>query len=128
MQTIIQQQAAIIRNQARILDLLQWTLAEYSAFMHNCGLQFLENYIGKDVQLAAQLDKQQVFWNWWKNLFNARNEAFIEEWDGLEDEVTVEYLRKIYRLINNAELLACEIKPPRIVYGKAFTNIQMAAV
>lgn len=123
--TIIQQQAAIIRNQARILDLLHWNLAMYCAFMHNCGLKYLELYIGKDEQLAAQLDKQQVFWNWWKNLFNARNEAFIEEWDGMEDTISVDDLRTIYRDIHNPALLACEIKPPRIVYGHSLIKMEM---
>lgn len=112
--TIKQKQAAIIRNQARVIDLLKWRPSVYSAFMHNCGLQYLALYVGPNEQLAGKLERIANFWAWWKNLFNARDEAFIDAWDGLEDSIDVEDMRKLYKDIHNPALLVAELHPPKI--------------
>lgn len=124
--TPAQLQAVINRNQARIIDLLRWNLATYSAFMYECGLKFLEKYIGSDEEAINLLTPRQEFWNWWKLQFNARDEAFISEWDGLEDHTPVADMRQLYKDIHNPAVLACEIHPPKQVYGKEFVNIEMA--
>jgi hypothetical protein len=126
MTTTQQQQAAIVRNEARIIDLLHWTLAKYYAYMYDTGISFLENYTGNDESIISKLTPQETFWNWWKNLFNARNEAFIHEWDGLEDTIPVGDLVKLYGAIHSPAMLASEIHPPKVVYGEKFTSIQMA--
>lgn len=116
----------LIRNQARIIDLLKWTPAAYSAFMYNSGLQYLEKYTGRDQEAIGKLAPIAEFWNWWKVLWNARDEAFINEWDGMEDEVDAEDLRTLYRDIHNAQVLAADTAIPSIVYPKDFTVIKMA--
>ncbi len=128
MKTPTQLQATIIRNQARVIDLLQWNAAMYATFIYNCGLQYLEKYIGNDEEAINLLTPKTEFWNWWKILFNARDEAFIDEWDGFEDNTPVNDLRTIYHDLHNPAMLSCEIKPPSIVFGKNFIKIEMAAL
>lgn len=120
--TTHQQEAAIIRNQVRVIDLLKWNTDGYAEFIYVCGLQYLEKYIG-DEEAINLLTPRKQFWNWWKLLFNARDEVFIQEWDGLEDSISIHDLRRMYNDIHSPAILACEISPPPIVYGKNFARI-----
>ncbi len=124
--TIAQQQAAIARNQARVIDLLHWNPALYAMQVYNAGLQYLVAYIGNDEAAIDQLTARKEFWNWWKNQWNVRDDAFINEWDGLEDSIPRRDLESLYKELHNPKVLACEIHPPKIVYGTQFINIQMA--
>lgn len=124
--TIAQQQAAIARNQARVIDLLHWNPALYAMQVYNTGLQYLVAYIGNDEAAIDQLTARKEFWNWWKNQWNVRDDAFINEWDGLEDSIPRRDLESLYKELHNSKVLACEIHPPKIVYGTQFINIQMA--
>lgn len=120
-----QRLAAIARNKARICDLLKWQMDEYHTNMWNTGLIYLHKYLQCD-SAVKQVHARKEFWNWWINLWNARDEAFVDEWDGLEDATTTADLRTLYCDINNPAVLACEIKPPAIVYGADFTTIKLA--
>lgn len=122
-----QTQAAVKRNQSRIVDLLKWRPEQYSTFMYDCGLEFLVAYLGNDEEAINLLTPKEEFWIWWKNLFNLRDESFIREWDGMEDAISTADLYQLYRDLHNPKVLACEIHPPRYVYGRAFTQIEMAS-
>jgi hypothetical protein len=116
--------AAINRNQARVIGLLQWNMAAYSNFMYNSGLQYLDKYTGKDDRAIGKLTPREEFWNWWKILWNARDEAFIDEYDGLEDHFTTDQLRKSYEFIHNTSVLAADTAIPSTVYPKDFSIIK----
>lgn len=122
--TTTQQQAAIIRNQARVIDLLQWNAGFYALNMYNAGLQYLVHYIGKDETAIDQLTARSEFWNWWKNCWNIRDEVFITEWDGLEDSISTRDLQQLYADLHNPKILACEIHPPKVVFGQHFITLQ----
>jgi hypothetical protein len=122
MLTQTQKDALLQRNKARIIDLLKWSQDEYSVFIWNCGLRYLGLYLVKDEAAIRDLESRKVFWNWWINLWNARDEAFVEEFDGLEDGYTDARLRAIYYRIHKPETLATELHPPRVVFGENFTN------
>lgn len=119
--------AAITRNQARAVDLLKWNAEKYNQNIYDRGLEFLNAYIGDDPEAVSILEKREAFWNWWKMSWNAREEAFIIEWDGLEDSIQLNDLTAIYRDLHNPKVLACEIHPPAEVYGDDFVKIKMAA-
>lgn len=123
--TTQQLQAAISRNQARVVDLLQWDMEQYGQFLYQQGLEYLNNYL-QDQQSQFKLEGRVEFWNWWRNLWNARDEEFIQAWDGCEWGIAPQQLRHTYQLIHSPAILACEIKPPAVVYGKDFTKIEMA--
>ncbi|MGQ0738257.1 MAG: hypothetical protein ACT4OJ_04285 [Bacteroidota bacterium] len=124
--TLGQYKAAIVRNRARIIDLLRWDNDTLTNFIYNTGLIYLDCYIGKDPDNINHISSRKEFWSWWENLFNNRDEAFIWEWDGFENQATTEDLRKIYKDFNNPAVLACELKMPPIVYGENYTHLQLA--
>lgn len=127
-QTIQQVQAEIVRNQARIIDLLKWDVDTYSAFMYNSGLEFLTEYCHVDPTAIDELAPRREFWNWWKNQWNERDTIYIMTMDGLEDSTSLEEFRKVYRMQHDPKILVCEIHPPRIIFGNKFTNVTMKAV
>lgn len=127
MQTTIQQQAAAItRNQARIIDLLQWDMEMYTLFLYNIGVEYLSQYMKGDQTAIDKLEGRPEFWNWFKTLWNARDEAFVMEFDGREFEMGVETLRTMYRVTHAADILVCEIAPPAVVYPDDFAIIKAA--
>lgn len=125
MLTQTQKEAALQRNKARIVDLLKWSLDDYHVFLWNSGLRYLFIYLGKDNDAIKELEARKAFWNWWINLWNARDEAFVEEFDGLEDEIPAARMVTTYHTIHKPEMLATEIHPPRVVFGENFINHQL---
>lgn len=114
------------RNAARITDLLKWEDGAYNTFLWNCGLRYLTHYIGaKDPDGIAMLKGRTEFWNWWKMIYHAIDEQFVNEWDGLEDTVPFEDLREMYRDLHDPKMLACEICPPKEVYGSDFVTVKL---
>lgn len=120
-----QKRAAIDRNKARVIDLLKWSLDDYHEHLWAAGVKYLELYFGNDDKAITKINPRKEFWNWFINLWDARNQAFIEEWDGLEDETSVHDMRVLYSDLHNPAVLACEIKPPAIVYGDSFTKTEL---
>lgn len=112
--------------QKDIMKLLDWDVSVYASFMYNCGLQYLEIYIGPDEEAINMLTPKQQYWNWWKNLFLIRDEAFLDQWQDTEIDLVI--LRRHYRTAHSPAILACEIHPPSHVYGNNFTKVKMAAV
>ncbi len=110
--------------QQAIMKLLQWDAAVYSSFMYNCGLNYLEKYIGPDEEAISMLTPKQQYWNWWKNLFTIRDAVFFDEYE--HEEISLDDLRSQYRELHNPAVLACEIHPPSYVYGNDFTHVKMA--
>lgn len=124
--TIIQQQkAAISFHQSRVCDLLQWQPERLSLFMYNTGQRFLLALFGNDTGAIAILEKEAAFWNWWRNEWNNRDEAWLHHVDGREDEMALDYRNKLYRVNHSAEVLACELTIPRTVYPENFTTIKI---
>lgn len=125
MLTKTQKEAVLQRNKARIVDLLKWSLDEYHVFLWNSGVHYLNIYLGKDKDAINELEARKVFWNWWINLWNSRDNAFIDQFDGLEDAYTTSRLVSTYHTIHNPKMLASEIHPPRVVFGENFINHQL---
>jgi hypothetical protein len=124
-----QQQEAVNKfRQARILDLLQWTPGTYNIFLYNSGLEYLTGYFQSDANAVASLESRIEFWNWWKALWRGRDEAYLEDIDGREDEINVKTREQLYQTTHNVNILVAEIYPPRHVYPAGFvhTKIEIA--
>lgn len=122
--TIAQRQAAITRNQARIMDLLKWDAATLAALVYGTAVTYLEHMMGDDPEGQTEVLMNSDFWDWWKNQFNIRNEAFVDSWDGLEDAIPVHDLQAIYRDLHNPRVLACELTIPRTALPPYFYKIK----
>jgi hypothetical protein len=125
METITQQKAAVVKNQARITDLLGWTFLEYSNIIYNAGLSYLQQYFNGHNEAISKLVVHADFWNWWKHQWNIRDHVFVFEMDGLEDRITVDQFRRVYLAHNLPSILISEIAPAPMCYPPDFPIIKM---
>lgn len=120
---------SFVDNQQYILALLGWREEVYNNHMYKTGLRFLYEYMSNDEDAVNQLAPRKEFWNWWKNLYNIRNESFIEVWNSPKCiETSCFELQRFYLDLHNPSVLACEIHPPRICYPVSFTHISKEVV
>lgn len=121
---IRQEQSTMIRNQARVADLLEWTQQEYGDFKYNTGLEYLREYFSGDQKAIDRLSVHKDFWNWWKNEWNQRDDSFIDTMDGQQDKFRAAWLRAIYQDYHNHLVLAAELSIPPAAYPPDFTIIK----
>jgi hypothetical protein len=120
---IAQQRSAIAFSAARICDLLQWSMADYNFFIYQTGVTYLSAYFNQDINNIGSIETRKEFWNWWRNEWHKRNEAYRHDMDGKEDEVPLSKRIDLYKACHKVELLICEIAPPRISYPSNFSTI-----
>lgn len=61
----------------KITQLLGWTEMEYSECIYQTGLDYLQTYIPGDAHGITALERSRIFWNWWKNHWQQRDEQFL---------------------------------------------------
>jgi hypothetical protein len=125
METITQQKAAVVKNQARITDLLGWTFLEYSNIIYDAGLAYLQQYFKGNNEAISKLVVHADFWAWWKHQWNIRDHVFVFEMDGLEDRITVDQFRRVYLAHNLPSILISEIAPAPMCYPPDFPIIKI---
>lgn len=127
MQTTKQTHANVRHEQkealrASICEILQWRELELNAFLFEQGIKYLETWMPEihaegDAPEKGKENKQfwisafsrtTTFWQWWKNHWINRDEAFL---DGLNFNLSRETLRRIYREVHNGEVLGQDITP-----------------
>lgn len=116
--------STMIRNQARVTDLLKWPVDEYAVFIYNTGLEFMRSYFRGDKLAIQRMEVHAGFWNWWKNEWNFRDDSFIESMDGWEYKFSDKWFRNIYKDYHNVRVLAAELSIPPAVYPEGFTIIK----
>jgi hypothetical protein len=128
-QTLTNQTNAMRKfKQARICDLLQWKDAKHSWCIYNSGIQYLDEYFNNDKKAINQLLAYKRFWDWWKWTWHLRDEAYLNDIDGREDEISLKQRIDLYLTTHNVKILAAEIHPPRHVYPPNFTHIKIEMV
>lgn len=120
--TIQQRKSELTFNQMQIIDLLKWTEDQYTTHLHNSGLEYLRHYCGDDTGIADYLEKKKEFWNWYRNHYDLRNEAFLQQWDCLENVIGTVAIRELYLSQHNPEMLVSVIAPPSFLFDKEFVK------
>jgi hypothetical protein len=120
---IINRKKQIAEQQAAIRAVLDWSELEYGTFQYECGLAYLRHYITHDKWGQDMLQRSQMFWNWWKNQWATRDQAFIaEHGEGLKKERT-ETAQTFYRYLHDPATLASEIYPGRLVMDESYSSM-----
>lgn len=115
MQTLLlNQRAERLTNQQRIMKMIGWTELEYSAFIHDTGLDYLYRYIPTDYAGIEALIRSRVFWNWWKNQWAIRDAEFL-----LDDDPSVAN----YKWHHSPRRLVMEIFPDAVVLGLSYASM-----
>jgi 3'-phosphoadenosine 5'-phosphosulfate sulfotransferase (PAPS reductase)/FAD synthetase len=112
--------------QAEIIKLLHWSEEELSQFIFESGLAYLEAYFIGDADAIDKVSRFKAFWNWFKNHWTYRDQAFLECcW---LDDMPIEFRLKMYQSLHKPEVLACEIYPSSTVLGDDFSTVKTLAV
>src|SRR5665213_405590 len=89
-------------RQQRIQKMLLWTDLQYSTFIFETGMEYLELYIPTDRDGIDILSRSTIFWNWWKNHWDIRDMQYLADTDYNLSYLT---LRSLYKYRHNAEHL-----------------------
>lgn len=125
--TLVKSQKELIRfRQARVCDLLQWKQGTFAIFLYRIGNEFLDAYFDHDQYAIDTISRRVEFWNWFKNEWHLRDEVYLYDVDGMEDQLSIAFRNKLYSEHHNPLLLAAEIAPPTSVYPENFPIIKIA--
>ena len=64
-------------NQRQVMLLLGWSDLQYGIFQNEKGLQYLRRVVGADEVGIKMLMNGKLFWRWWVNHWNRRDEEFL---------------------------------------------------
>ncbi len=79
-------------NQHQVKQLLGWDDLEYGQFQMDAGTEYLKNMLGNDATGIDYLSKNGMFWRWWVNHWDKRDELFIS----LASDLTPEARQALY--------------------------------
>lgn len=112
-----QRKEAAIYAQKATLALLGWDELVYCYYKYHTGLAYLWTYTGHDAEAVAYLERQPLFWKWWKMNWTIREEEFITGSRLVHPNDHERYFKDM----NNAEDLAKEISPNGRILGDSYS-------
>jgi hypothetical protein len=62
-----------------VLRQLQWDEEYYCNLKYRTGFEYLRFQTVGDAEALADLEKEAVYWNWWKNQWLLREEQFLAD-------------------------------------------------
>ena len=86
-------------NQHQVKKLLHWDDLQYGQFQMETGTEYLEKMLGSDDFAIGYLSKNSMFWRWWVNHWDKRDEQFINQASGLNLDERLE----LYAGLHNAK-------------------------
>ena len=113
--------------QATVMELLNWSAEEYSDFFLDRGIAYLNALLDDDKDAIRWLQERGSFWTWFRNHWTYRDQAFIEAFMDDDEDFDPAFKASVYSDLHKAAVLACEIYPPRSVFGREFPTIQILA-
>jgi hypothetical protein len=64
-------------NKEAVLGLLGWDELQYCEFQEQQGREYLETVVCPDGYGAKELGDSRIFWRWWINQWNRRDDDFL---------------------------------------------------
>jgi len=87
-------------NKQQVCKLLGWSLATYTQYQENKGLEYLRDVVCGDLWSVNNVAKTPLFWKWWINHWNARDNEFITT---IASQWPSDWLRRKYDDLNAVE-------------------------
>src|SRR5665213_3583606 len=112
----LQQKAERLTNQEKITRLLGWTEMDYSQFIYETGLGYLESYIPTDRAGIDALSRSKIFWAWWRNHWAIRDANYL---DVLEN-FSLDNWEILYRQVHEIDALTNSIYPSAVVLEDSY--------
>lgn len=109
---------ATTQQQLQVQRLLRWNGGQYSQFMYECGLAYLDYYTnGESAEIVRQISASGIFWNWWRLNWQNRDAVYMES---MLVPISVTACRDIYIALHDPEALASELYPNGQVLGESY--------
>lgn len=106
-----------------ICKLLDWDELQYGYYMMNAGRNYLIYYTNNDEVIIGQMERSRLFWNWWKNHWLLRDEAFFFDNENQLQQLSLQNIQLLYQHTHDALLLSREIYPSGVVLGNSYANM-----
>lgn len=103
-----------------ILLLLKWDELKYCYYKYHTGLDYLYLVSNGDTEVFAMLEQSRTFWNWWRNQWQLRDEAFVSS---CIDVIHTDNRRRIYGSMHNAQNIYNDITPNRTVFEESYAEM-----
>ena len=91
----------------QVLALLRWNQEEYNDLVLNEGIAYINRLVPDYPEVKKQILKNKIFWNWWRNHWQQRDQQFLEECEGWY--TTLEKYRLVYANHNDGATLAAAL-------------------
>lgn len=116
MQAQTKQQTGVKKpsQQQQVQNLLHWDELRYCHFKYRQGIQYLRLYTQGDDGMLNWLERNRLFWNWWKIQWALRDSVYAEDAGRLGQ---LQHRRLLYTSLHNPYTLIHEIVPPVDVFG-----------
>lgn len=95
------------QTEQRILQLLKWTEDEYNDLVLETGIAYLKGMAPEYPQVVKQIASSRIFWNWWREHWQKRDEQFLEECETWH--TSLDKYRLVYRNHNDAAMLLSNV-------------------
>lgn len=109
-----------------VLMMLDWSEEQYAQFKYETGLKYLQLYMKGLPQMISYAESDRMFWNWWRNCWDNRDQVFIEHCKGYG--VSRARLVYIYLGAHDPSKLLFEIRPPKCVREEAYKSVRKCSI
>ncbi len=103
-----------------VMRLMRWTELDYCEFQMKAGRQYLQGYIPHSPEYIDYMLESSIFWNWFKNQWLQRDEAFIKDVDVIKGDR--QFRLQVYCLVHHPERLISERYPTGIVMQAGYLS------
>lgn len=99
-----------------VLAMLRLTELDYNWMQLEEGKRYLDTYLRGDEYNVHVMETSRIFWAWWRNHWNLRDEQFVRE----HRQTDVKHLMPLYRQHNSGSMLAGHISPNSVVLRESY--------
>lgn len=114
-QTLVQEirtNATTLKQQ--VCEMLNITEEDYAQRQYMQGLSYLHWYLPNHANCRKILEADKLYWNWWKLMWKARDEVFVDnlsQWT----EKDMDIVERIWHELHAAWNVIGDTKPPKEV-------------
>lgn len=116
--TYIDERRELIHQLQRVVCfLLRLSAEQYSQLQYQAGIDYLRTK-GYDASMCAVIESSRIFWNWWRNEWATRDQAFV---NSVEKGDTLAMLKEQYLYNNSPRTLAASVHPNATVLNESYS-------
>lgn len=119
MQLQLKQKTTCLTNQEKIIRIMRWDEMQYSQFVYDTGLQYLELYIPTDRVGIDALSRSKIFWAWWRNHWSIRDADYLD----IYKQFAPVNWELLYRQEHSPETLTTCIFPNAVVLSDSYATM-----